>query len=62
MMNLFQCVSVKSQEEIKFHAAEIFLRFFKKYPSPYELASADLDDVKELIKSCSFFNNKDRLP
>ena len=31
---------------------------FKKYPSVLELSKADLDDVKELIKSCSFFNNK----
>jgi len=31
---------------------------FKKYPSTKELAKANLDDVKELIKSCSFFNNK----
>ena len=31
---------------------------FKKYPSTKELANAKLDDVKELIKSCSFFNNK----
>lgn len=31
---------------------------FKKYPSTKELSKADLDDVKELIKSCSFFNNK----
>ena len=32
--------------------------FFEKYPSPEALAKADLDDVKELIKTCSFFNNK----
>lgn len=31
---------------------------FEKYPSVYELASADLDEIKELIKSCSFYNNK----
>ena len=31
---------------------------FKKYPSTKELANANLDDVKEIIKSCSFFNNK----
>lgn len=31
---------------------------FEKYPSVYELAIAKLDDVKELLKSCSFFNNK----
>lgn len=31
---------------------------FEKYPSVYELAVAELDEVKELLKSCSFFNNK----
>jgi len=31
---------------------------FEKYPSVQELSKADIDDVKELIKSCSFFNNK----
>ena len=31
---------------------------FKKYPDVYALAKADLDDVKALIDTCSFFNNK----
>ncbi|MEA2099486.1 MAG: endonuclease III [Campylobacterota bacterium] len=31
---------------------------FDKYPNPQSLAKADIDDVKELINSCSFFNNK----
>jgi len=31
---------------------------FKKYPTINELSKAKLDEVKELIKSCSFFNNK----
>ena len=31
---------------------------FEKYPSVKELAVAELEDVKELLKSCSFFNNK----
>ncbi len=31
---------------------------FEKYPNTSELSQAKLDDVKELIKSCSFFNNK----
>ncbi len=31
---------------------------FEKYPSPKELAEADIEDVKSLINSCSFFNNK----
>lgn len=33
-------------------------KLFERYPSPKELAAADLDDVKMLINSCSFFNNK----
>ena len=31
---------------------------FLKYPDPQSLALADLDDVKKIINSCSFFNNK----
>jgi len=31
---------------------------FEKYPDVVALANASLDNVKELIKSCSFFNNK----
>lgn len=31
---------------------------FQKYPSPKELANADIADVKKIINSCSFFNNK----
>ena len=31
---------------------------FEKYPDIPSLANADLEDVKALIKSCSFFNNK----
>ena len=31
---------------------------FKKYPNVKKLANADIDDVKNIIKSCSFFNNK----
>ena len=31
---------------------------FEKYPSTKELANADIKDVKALINSCSFFNNK----
>ena len=33
-------------------------KLFEAYPSAVELANADLDDIKEYIKSCSFFNNK----
>ncbi|MGE0738620.1 endonuclease III [Sulfurimonas sp.] len=31
---------------------------FEKYPNPKALADADIEDVKSLINSCSFFNNK----
>ncbi|CAM2797517.1 endonuclease III [Helicobacter burdigaliensis] len=31
---------------------------FKKYPTPQTLQDAPLEDIKELIKTCSFFNNK----
>ncbi len=31
---------------------------FKKYPDIESLANADIEKVKEIIKSCSFFNNK----
>ena len=31
---------------------------FAKYPDVYSLGSADINDVKQLIQSCSFFNNK----
>ena len=33
---------------------------FEKYPDIPSLANADVEEVKELIKSCSFFNNKAR--
>jgi len=33
-------------------------KLFEKYPTVQELAKANLDEVKNLIKSCSFFNNK----
>ncbi len=31
---------------------------FKKYPDIPTLANADMDELRELIKTCSFFNNK----
>jgi endonuclease-3 len=31
---------------------------FEKYPDAKSLSQADLEDVKSLLKSCSFFNNK----
>ncbi|MDD2698033.1 MAG: endonuclease III [Arcobacteraceae bacterium] len=31
---------------------------FEKYPNPLALANANLEEVKEFLKTCSFFNNK----
>jgi len=31
---------------------------FKNYPTAKDMANADIEEVKEIIKSCSFFNNK----
>ena len=31
---------------------------FQKYPNPISLATADIDNVKSYINTCSFFNNK----
>jgi endonuclease III len=31
---------------------------FEKYPTAFDLSEASLEEVKELLKSCSFFNNK----
>ena len=31
---------------------------FEKYPDPASLARADVEEIKELIRTCSFFNNK----
>lgn len=31
---------------------------FEAYPTPADLARADIENVKRLIQSCSFFNNK----
>lgn len=31
---------------------------FEKYPDVHALAEADLEEVKSIIQSCSFFNNK----
>ena len=31
---------------------------FQMYPTPQDLADADIEEVKKLINTCSFFNNK----
>jgi len=31
---------------------------FEKYPNPEALAQADIEEIKTIIRSCSFFNNK----
>ena len=33
-------------------------KLFEEYPTIEELSKANLDEIKEIIKSCSFFNNK----
>ncbi len=33
-------------------------KLFETYPDVYALAKADVEDVKKLINTCSFFNNK----
>ena len=33
-------------------------KLFEKYPDIESLSKANVEDVKEIIKSCSFFNNK----
>jgi len=33
-------------------------QLFESYPTPQKLAQANLEDVKALINTCSFFNNK----
>ncbi|MRI58657.1 MAG: endonuclease III [Epsilonproteobacteria bacterium] len=33
-------------------------KFFERFPTIEALAKADIEEVKELIKTCSFFNNK----
>jgi len=35
-------------------------KLFEKYSSVYELAKANIDDIKALLSSCSFFNNKSK--
>jgi len=35
-------------------------KLFEKYPNVEELSKAKLDDVKSIIQSCSFFNNKSK--
>lgn len=31
---------------------------FKKYPTVYDLTSADIEDIQEIIKPCGFYKNK----
>jgi len=33
---------------------------FKKYPTPQDLANADINDVEKLIYSCGFYKNKSK--
>ncbi len=57
LYELIVCVMLSAQCTDK-RVNMITPALFKRYNSVEELANAQLDDVKELIKSCSFFNNK----
>ena len=35
-------------------------KLFEKYPTPKDLANADICDVIEIIRPCGFFNNKSK--
>ena len=37
---------------------QVMPNFLLKYPTVYDLAKADVDEVGEVIKSCGFFNTK----
>jgi endonuclease-3 len=37
---------------------QITPKLFQKYPDTKSLANANLEELKEIIKSCSYFNNK----
>lgn len=57
LYELLVCVMLSAQCTDK-RVNMITPELFKKYPNIYSLANADINDLKELIKSCSFFNNK----
>ena len=56
---LLVCISLSAQCTDK-RVNIITPALFNKYPSTKELSKANIDDVKELLKSCSFFNNKSK--
>lgn len=39
---------------------KILPQLFEKYPTAYDLASADIQDVQKLIYSCGFYKNKSK--
>ncbi len=57
LYELLVCVMLSAQCTDK-RVNIITPNLFKKYSNVEQLADAKLDDIKELIKSCSFFNNK----
>jgi endonuclease-3 len=57
LYELLVCVMLSAQCTDK-RVNIITPELFKKYPNVQALSKANIDDVKELIKSCSFFNNK----
>ncbi len=57
LYELLVCVMLSAQCTDK-RVNIITPNLFKRYPKVSDLAQAELHEVKELIKSCSFFNNK----
>ena len=57
LYELLVCVMLSAQCTDK-RVNIITKALFKKYPSVKELANANIDELKEFIKTCSFFNNK----
>ncbi|KHG34249.1 endonuclease III [Sulfurospirillum sp. MES] len=57
LYELLVCVMLSAQCTDK-RVNIITPELFKHYPDVQVLASADLENVKALIRSCSFFNNK----
>lgn len=57
LYELLVCVMLSAQCTDK-RVNVITPNLFKSYPNINALANAPLDNIKDLIKSCSFFNNK----
>jgi len=58
--NIYQlCVAVMLSAQCTDKRVNIITpNFFTTYPDTKTLAKAEIEDIKELIKTCSYFNNK----